>query len=142
MQTMATDASARPRTVIESSDSEEDVPLSKVGWVKSSNPVAAPAPAVQNGSKSSHHPSRIKPSAKHDACSDSDDDRPLANRKPGPLPGARKPVTPKQPVLDAAEELLPAPKPRPKPKPEPVKKEESSDSEDNIPLAQRRAVGK
>jgi hypothetical protein len=144
---MATEAPPRPGAVIESSDSEDDAPLvARVPSVAvpkpSVPPLAPPAAQTANGS-SAPGPSQPVPVAKFPAPkkddTDSEDDVPLAARQKAAVP--QPAVAPKKPVLDDAAELLSAPKPKPKPAPKPVvpvKPDGSSDSEDDVPLAQRK----
>jgi hypothetical protein len=146
---MATQAPPRPgAALIDSSDSDDDAPLAaripSTAIPKPSAPSSAP-PATQtaNGS-SAPGPSQPAPIANPPALkkddTDSEDDVPLAARqKPAVLQPA---AAPKKPVLDDAAELLSAPKPKPKPVASKhvvaAKPAESSDSEDDMPLAQRR----
>jgi len=145
---MATDAPPRPGALIDSSDSDDDAPLAArlplTALPKPSAPSSAPlATKIANGS-SAPGPSQPAPVAKPPALkkddTDSEDDMPLLARQKHAVPLSA--AAPKKPVLDDAAELLSAPKPKPKPiAPKPVtaaKLEESSDSEDDVPLAQRR----
>lgn len=140
---MATEAPPRPGAIIDSSDSEDDVPLAKRGPVNATEKPAggsAVPPSAQNGNGATHAgqpASPPKPAAAKTQDSDSDDDVPLAARQKTVPPPA--PVVKKAALDDAAElQTAPRPKPKPAPKPAPVKRELSSDSEDDVPLAQRR----
>jgi hypothetical protein len=138
---MATAAAPRVGGIIESSsDSEEDVPLS--ARMTATAPSSAGA-TNQNGSAVAHSNPAIPTAKRTDPDSDSsDDERPLARRiplkQPQPAAKASRPFG-----LDDAQELVAAPRPRPKPthkpsSPKPARAYDSSDSEDDKPLALRR----
>jgi hypothetical protein len=142
---MATEAPPRPGAVIDSSSDDDDAPLATRVPAPPAAPSAPPANQNANGSSApvATQPAPVaKPAAPPKVDSDSEDDRPLAARQKAVVPQPAAAVPKKKPVfLDDAEELLPAPKPKPKPAPKPVvapKPEESSDSEDDVPLAQRK----
>lgn len=136
---MATEAPAKQRFVVDdSSDSEDERPLAARAPA-AAPPAAAPAlvPASangMNGGSSAHAAPKSAPAAKPESDG-SEDDVPLAARKPvAPVPLPKKSA-----ALDDAEELPTAP-PRLKPVVKPVvaKENDDSDSDDDIPLAQRR----
>ena len=124
---MTTEAPPRPGAVIDSSDSEDDAPLV-------SRLPAKPSVAQNGNSTASLPPPATKPAAAKESDSDSDDDLPLAVRQKAPPPPKRTAT------LDDATELPSAPRPKPKPIAKPVAavQMDSSDSEDDVPLAQRR----
>lgn len=127
---MATDQLRPGAAIIDSSDSDDDVPLAARTGANGAPPASAPG----NGANGASKPAA--PAPKPSDSSDSDDDRPLVARQKAVQTAKRAPV------LDDAEELpAAAPRPKPKPKPAPVKMEvdsDSSDSDDDKPLALRR----
>ena len=142
-KTMATEAPPRPGAIIDSSDSDDDMPLANRAPINATTkPAGGPsvAPGAQNGNSANHSgqtAAQAKPAAPKTQDSESDDDLPLAARQRQVAPAA--PAV-KKAALDDAAELPTAPRPKPKPaaKPAPAKRELSSDSEDDVPLAQRR----
>jgi hypothetical protein len=137
---MATDAPSRPGALIDDSSSDDEAPLAaRVPTVAAPKPSAPPAAQNDSSAPGPSHPAPVaKPPALKKEDSNSEDDVPLAARQKAVVPQPAAAPKPKA-VLDDAEELLPAPKPKPKPAPKPVAKPaDSSDSEDDVPLAQRR----
>lgn len=121
----------RPGGVIVSSDEDDDVPIMQK-MTQPSKPVAKAEPPVKSNGTSAIPAPVAKPVI---ADIESDDDKPLAARKATIAPSASKKA-----FLDNAEELPTAPKPKAAPKPVPPtnnKKDVSSDSDDDIPLAKR-----